>query len=318
MLNIIHLLPDQIKEGLQLGKYIKLDLPINHIIFTGMGGSGLPGEVLNALIKNMPSTVINDYHLPLWADKNTLIVCFSYSGNTEETISCFKEALKKNFQTIIVTTGGRIKLIADEADVRNKIMIPRGIPSRQAIGYFVFALITVFQNHKLINITKNEIDTLIETLKKPGFDEQAEKLAEQLKNKIPIIYTTKQYQSVALRWKQSFNENSKSHSFFNILPEMNHNEIMGYRKTNKDFHIIFLIDESEDKQIIQRVELSKDIIKQAGNTVTEIKLKGSSHLIKVFTAIFLGDLTSVYLAKHYAIDPLETNLIEQLKKRLKS
>jgi len=316
MLDIIHALPDQIKGALDLSRHVKIELPKN-IVFCGMGGSGIPGSILESLISEckIPLTIIKDYHLPGWVNEHSLVFCCSYSGNTEETINCFREALKKKSQIVLLTSNGKLTLLAQKTDIKNIVKLPYRLPPRTAIAYFIFPILIILNDLKLINISTIEIANTINSLKKTGFDEKAQELAEQLKETIPLIYTTKTYEGVALRWKQMFNENSKIHSFYNTFPELNHNEIMGYKRTNKDFTIIILSDETE-QNMKKQIELTKELIKQAGNKVMQINIKGTSKLVKIFTAIYLGDLTSYYLAKLHNTDPMSTDLIDEIKKRL--
>lgn len=316
MLDIIHALPDQIKEALGVARSIKVKTPKN-IVFCGMGGSGIPGSILKSLLSDckIPLSVVKDYNLPGWVNEDSLVFCLSYSGNTEETISCFREALKQKSEIVILTSNGKLLLLAQKTNITNIIRIPYRLPPRMALAYFIFPILEILNSLNLTSIPLKEITNTITTLKKEGYDEKAKELAEQLKDYIPLIYASTNYEGVALRWKQSFNENSKIPSFYNVFPELDHNELMSYKRTNKSLAIIILNDDEEYK-MKKRIELTKDLIKQAGNKVIQINIKGTSKLVKIFTAIYLGDLTSYYLAKIYNVNPLSVDLIEELKKRL--
>ncbi len=317
MIEFIRALPDQIKGALELGKYVKLEPPKN-IVFSGMGGSGIPGNIIKDLLSDckVPITLVKDYHLPGWVNQDSLVFCISYSGNTEETINCVREALKRKSQIVLITSNGKLSLIAQEANIKNVIKVPYRMPPRAAIAFFVFPVLTILNNLKLANISNAEINDTITSLNKAGYDEKAQELAHQLKDRVPLIYTTQNYEGVALRWKQSLNENAKIHAFYNVFPELDHNELLGYKRPRKEFFVLILSDEDEDKQMKKRIDLTKDMIRQAGNEVVQINIKGTSKLAKIFTAIYLGDLTSYYLAKLHNVDPLNTDLLDDLKKRL--
>ncbi|MBI4919377.1 bifunctional phosphoglucose/phosphomannose isomerase [archaeon] len=317
MLEIVRALPDQIKGALDLAKHIKVNTPKN-IIFCGVGGSGISGNIIQRLIGDckVPLSVIKNYHLPGWVNEESLVFCISYSGNTEETVSCFKEALKRKSQIVLVTSNGKLTLLAQKLDFNNIVRVPYRLPPRTALAYLIFPILMILNDLKLISISSKDVADTINALKKEGYDEKAQELARQLKDHIPLIYTSPTYEGVALRWKQEFNENTKIHAFYNVFPELDHNELMAYKRTNKELFVVILSDEDEEPQIRKRIELTKEIIKQAGNKVLEVHIKGTSKLVKTFTAIYLGDLTSVHLAKLYNTDPMNADLIEELKKRL--
>ncbi len=319
MLDIVRALPDQIKGALELGRHVKVSTPKN-IVFCGVGGSGIAGNIIQRFIGDckVPLSVIKNYHLPGWINEESLVFCISYSGNTEETVSCFKEALKRKSQIVLVTSNGKLTLLAQKLDFKNIVRVPYRLPPRAALAYLVFPMLMILSDLKLLNVSMQDINDTISTVKKEGYDEKAQELAKQLKDHIPLIYTTPAYEAVALRWKQEFNENTKIHAFYNVFPELDHNELMAYKRTNKELFVVILSDEDEEPQIRKRIELTKEIIKQAGNKVLDVHIKGPSKLVKTFTAIYLGDLTSVYLAKLYNTDPMTADLIEELKKRLHS
>ncbi len=317
LLDIIHSLPQQAREGVQLGKDVKASGEFSSIVVTGMGGSGIPGDILKGVLRDckLPIIVNKEYSLPGFVNKNTLVFVISYSGNTEETLSAFKEAQKKRATIIVLTSDGKLRELARDAKVP-MIVVPQGLPPRSAVAYLLFPMLVILHNSGIIKLNVAEIKATIESLKNPEFDAKAKELAGHLKGKIPIIYAGPQHEAVALRWKQEFNENSKVHAFHNVFSELDHNELMAYEKAEDNFHVIMLRDEWDNAQNKKRMEHLKAILKARKIPVTEIVLKGKQHLVKTFTAIYMGDLTSYYLAEELGIDPIETSLIEELKKRL--
>jgi glucose/mannose-6-phosphate isomerase len=317
LLDIIHSLPQQIREGVQLGKDVKVTGEFSNIVVTGMGGSGIPGDLLKSILRDckIPIIVNKDYTLPGFVSKNTLVFVISYSGNTEETVAAFKEAQKKRATIVVLTSGGKIRELARDAKAP-MIIVPQGIPPRNAVAYFLFPMMLALHNAGIAKLNVAEIKAAIEALKNSEYDAKAKELAEHLKGKIPIIYAGPQHEAVALRWKQEFNENSKVHAFYNVFSELDHNEITAYQNAKDTFHIILLRDERENAQNRKRMDHLKQLVKDRKIPITEIILKGLHPLVKTFTALYMGDLTSYYLAEKYGVDPMDTHLIEDLKKKL--
>lgn len=317
LLDIIHSLPQQIREGVQLGKDVKVSGEFSNIVVTGMGGSGIPGDLLKSILHDskMPIIVNKDYSLPGFVNKNTLVFVISYSGNTEETISAFKEAQKKRAVIVAITSGGKLRDLARDAKVPI-IIVPQELPPRSAVAYLLFPMLVIMHNSGLAKLDISGIKQTIEALKNPEYDSKAKELAGHLQGKIPIIYSGPQHEAVALRWKQEFNENSKVHSFYNVFSELDHNEITAYQNAKDAFHIILLRDEREHAQNRKRMDHMKRLLKEKKIPITEIMLKGMIPLVKMFTALYMGDLTSYYLAEKYGVDPTDTHIIEDLKKQL--
>ena len=317
LLGIIHALPQQIREGVQLGKDVKVTGEFSNIVVTGMGGSGIPGDLLKAVLHNckLPIIVNKDYSVPGFVSKNTLVFVISYSGNTEETLSAFKECQKKRATIVVLTAGGKLRDLARQSNIPI-IVIPSGLPPRSAVAYLLFPMLLVLHNAGITKLDVAEIKATIEALKNPEFDSKAKELAGHLQGKIPIIYSGPQHEAVALRWKQEFNENSKSHAFYNVFSELDHNEITAYQNAKDTFHVILLRDEREHAQNRKRMDHLKQLVKDRKIPITEIMLKGMLPLVKIFTALYMGDLTSYYLAEKYGVDPVDTHIIEDLKKKL--
>lgn len=315
-LQIIEDLPHQIRDAIKLAQGEKIDGEINNILITGMGGSGIAANIVQTLLREtkIPVFVNKDYLIPAFVNEKTLVFVSSYSGNTEETLNAFKEAQKKRAKIICVTSGGKLKQIAGDSKV---IIIPQGMPPRSALAYLLFPILVVLHNLKIIKLSRDEVLKIIDSLHSTDLRKKAEELSEQLHGKTPLIYASPQFGAVALRWKQAINENSKQHAFWNVLSELNHNEMMAYNLPNKEFHAIILRDEKDSIRIQKRIELTKEIIKKQGTPVLEIMLKGESLLVKIITAIFLGDLTSYHLGIKNGIDPADTTMIEEFKKKMK-
>ncbi|MGV8087022.1 MAG: bifunctional phosphoglucose/phosphomannose isomerase [Candidatus Woesearchaeota archaeon] len=327
MLKVINSFPEQIKEAYALGKNIILKGNLTQIFICGMGGSGISGQLLEAYFKmlkiKIPIYNINDYTLPEYTDKNSLIFIVSYSGNTEESVSCYKDALKKNLNIIIITTGGKL----EEYSRINRlpcILVPKGYQPRNALAYLFFPMLRILENAKIINDNSEDVKNLIDNLKKnqSNFDRIGYDIALKIFGKLPIIYSSTNFYSIAYRWKCEINENTKIPAFCSRFPELNHNELNSYvnfNKINTPIHIVILKDQDDHRRIIKRMEITRKIIKEITNDgvkFTEITIRGDSILTKMFTTIHIGDLVSYYSALNYATDPSPVNVIEQFKKEM--
>jgi glucose/mannose-6-phosphate isomerase len=320
MLGSIATLHSQITGGLKISSGIRVPDEVDDIIVVGMGGSGLPGEILKSLFYGTKKkiTVIKDYKIPEWAGKKTLVFAISYSGNTEETLNAYMEATRKNCVIVAISAGGKLEDIAKKKDTVF-IKVPKPFPEfqpRAAIGYLFFAMLGVLQNSRLIPDMTQDIAKTERAMHVEKYQEKAEDLAEHLVGKIPIIYTSEKLAAAGYKWKIAFNENAKTHAFFNVYPEMNHNEINAYINIKGDYHIIMLSNDDDHAQVRKRMRITKELYMKMGIPVTEIAVKGYSLLTKLFSAIMIGDLAAYYLAIKYKTDPTPVHMVESLKKKL--
>jgi len=320
MIETIKKYPEMCVDAVKITK--KTDTPdykFNKIIINGVGGSAISGELLKCLLRDkikIPIEVSRGYNLPAYTDENTLVFCISYSGNTEETLSQFVDAVEKKCEIIGITSGGKLKEWCDKLNIPY-ILIPEGYQPRVALPYLFIPLIVLLQRFGLINL-KNEIDETIQTLKKIKTD-NIKKIASDLKNSIPIIYASNEYSAVAERMKTQFNENSKVPARYDVFPELNHNEIVGYQneKLNKNSFVLILRDKDEPEEIKTRIEITKDLIKGRVKRIEEIWAEGKSKLTRMMSLIVLGDVMSYELAVLNNVDPVEVEYLVTLKKKLK-
>jgi len=314
MLDLIRSFPRQIEEGYALGTGIELK-PFTNIVVTGMGGSGLPGYLLKSYVSSRIVLANRDYELPKIVDKNWLVVVISYSGNTEETLAAFEDARRKKASVLAITSGGRLHDLCKKYNFPF-ILIPGGLPPRAAVGYLFFSLLRVLAEQKVISNPQKEIKSAVSLLKKSKIEEEAQRLAKKLKGKVPLVYSSERLSVIAYRWKTQFNENSKIHAFSHTFSEMNHNELEGFESKLGNFITVFLEDDKDNKRIIKRMKIIKSLLEKKGYECIEIKSKGKSLLEKLCYTMYLGDLAGYYLAEEYGVDPVEVDLIENLKKEL--
>jgi len=317
MKSVIQGFPNQIRQAYKLGGDINFEGEIKKVVITGMGGSAIAGDILKSYLQDskIPIIVNRAYELPKDADKDTVVIVSSYSGNTEETISCYKDALRKFCKIVSVTSGGKIS----EMSINNRtlvVKIPRGMQPRAALAYSFFPMLRIMENIRVTGSKKKEVDHLVKSLDKKIFQETGINLSEKLVSKVPIIYSSELFTPVAYRWKTQLNENSKIMAFYHTFPELNHNELSGTKNLTAKFHCIMLRTDLDPHRVVKRMEITKERYRQKGIDVTEIAIKGDTLLTKLFSAIHMGDWTSYFLALRYETDPSPVNEVEELKKAL--
>jgi glucose/mannose-6-phosphate isomerase len=310
--------PNHIMDAYELAQWTKVTGKFDKIVVSGMGGSGIGGDILKAYMEEYGVLVFvnKSYEIPKYVNDKTLLFVLSYSGNTEETTEAFKHALKTRCEMIAITTGGKLKELCD---VHHKkcIIIPKGHQPRAAFAYLFIPMLRVLENSNAISSVSSVLKNIAKQLSSPIFMKKAEELARNIKDKIPIIYTADRLSCVGLRWKTQFNENTKMHAFCNVFSEMNHNEIVGYTKKLARYHMIIISSEKDHPRIKMRFKLVKKLVKDQGVDVTEMAVSGDSLLEEIFSAIHIGDWTSYFLAILYGMDPSPVEIIENLKRDLK-
>jgi len=329
--------PDYCKQAIKLAKekniqrlIRRLERTPRNILVTGMGGSAIGGEILREWLLDripIPIEVCKDYVLPAYVNKDTLVFAVSYSGETEETLNAFLEAVKRGSLVVSITSGGHLQSFSEKLGVPC-VKVQEGLAPRVAFPYLFFPLIPLLENFGILRSYEEEVEEAIGVLEKirdenaqevPLQENFAKKLAWELRDSVPIVYGFRQYGAVARRLKSEFNENSKVPSFFDVFPELNHNEIMGWESAEeltKTFSVLLIRDKEEPPEIRQKIELTKKLALHKAKKTLEIHAKGKGKLAKMLSVMYLGDLTSVYLAILRGVDPIPVETISLLKKHL--
>ena len=302
----------EVAEKIQVS-YLK---PAN-IVVAGLGGSAIGGDLLKDWAKNqlsVPIEVSREYLLPAYAGKKTLVLITSYSGDTEETLSSFLDALKRKCMIFCISSGGALIKYAKKHNVPY-LQVPGGMPPRAALPYMLVPLLVLMEKAGLVKGVKNELDEAILLLKKISLengpdtltrDNFAKTVATHIGDTAPAIYGFGAYRSVAQRFKQQFNENAKSAAKWEFFPELDHNEIVGWEGRGeqcKYFSVIFIRDSEEPVEIESRIETTKQIMERRGLIMFDLEVQGNSLLAKMLSTIVVGDFTSVYLAVLRGADP---------------
>lgn len=301
---------------------------ISNIVVTGLGGSAIGGDLLRVYAAgrlSVPVTVNRDYMLPGFVGPDTLVFAVSYSGNTEETLSAYEEARARGASVIAITTGGKLAEMASR-DGTPLAKVPSGCAPRAATGYLFIPTLGILQRLGMLPDLTGEINSMISHIKEmhkkigpesPREENVSKQIAHKLYKKIPVIWgTTGTTEVVAQRWKGQINENAKAPAYWNVFPELNHNEIVGFEypfEILNKIHVIILRDERDHPRVQKRIEITKGIIKDVVDGFTEVWASGDGDLARLFSLIYTGDYASLYLAALYGIDPGPVKVIDYLK-----
>ncbi len=332
--NILLSFYKQIQESEPIFKQTQINLVkerIQNILYLGMGGSAIAGDLLYDVLfddLHVPLDVVRGYIPPGYCNARTLVLVSSYSGNTEETLSSMEKVRRSGAQIVAITSGGKLAHIAAE-EGWPILSLPQGLPPRQSLGYLFFPIYHLLGHLQLIDHYQKDLHSLTKFIKDKSKRNEyphgggkilSLNLAHTIQNKIPVFYSTAPYlRTVSRRWQNQMHENAKSLAFANVLPEMNHNEIVGWELESewlKGLIAIFLENEDPHPRIKKRIELSQKIIKNRGVQVVKIYSSGKTRLEKVFSLIVLGDWVSYYLAMSYKKDPIQIANIDYLKGEL--
>lgn len=313
----------QLEEALDISeKSIIREKMINKVLIIGMGGSGIAGSFVKSLMGKygkVPVLTLNDYTVPKWVDEQTLIIASSYSGNTEETIGAVKELINTGIKIVSVTSGGSLYDISVENGF-DIVRIPDNWPApRACLGYSIVAQLSILNKLGLFELDyEKELLESIKLLKKESdsIKDEAKNISDRLIDKFPIIYSNSDFEPLAIRFKQQLNENSKMLAHHAIVPEMNHNELVGWASKYDNFAVIFIKSDLYSSRINARIQLSKEIILNHADTLIEIEAKGKSILEQFLYLVNLTDWISVYLAQSKGVDVMEIANINHLKEQL--
>ncbi len=320
--------PNQCEQIWQDAKNIKFPEDfknIQNIILAGMGGSAYGGYVARELFKDclkIPLVSNNDYHLPCFVSQNSLVLLSSYSGSTEEIISCAAEASEKKLKITGITQGGELAKYLKSQNAVYLQFEPKFNPSGQprlGTGYMVLGVITLLNNLKLIKVEDNEIKDAIKDLKnsKDCLKENAIGIAREMQGFVPIIFSSEFLNGNAHILRNQFNETSKSFSAFEDLPELNHHLMEGLKNPkDKKFKILFLESNFYSKKMNKRIELTKDVVSQNNIPYVSFEAKGSSKLAQVLKVLSFGGYLTFYLAILYGQDPSLIPWVDYFKEKL--
>ena len=308
----------EIANNTTLSPYTK---EIRNILICGLGGSGIGGTIVSDIISskvNIPIAATKDYSIPNFVNEHTLVIANSYSGNTEETLYALEKCQARGAEIAVITSGGKLKTIAEE-NKYNNIIIPGNQPPRAMFGYAFTELFFMLNHYGIIDDSfKSDFDkaiTLIDT-EKMDIQKQAMNLAKKMYKQTPVIYVAKGFEGVAVRFRQQLNENSKMLGWHNVVPEMNHNELLGWRTNVDGLAVVYFRNKCDYDRNQIRMDINKKVISKFTSNISEIWSKGDSLIENSLYHISVGDWTSWYLSEMNNVDAIEIDVIDFLKGEL--
>lgn len=324
MKELIAALPEHLRQALHhIGshEFHAPDRAIDSVLITGLGGSGIGGTIVSELmcsLAKLPVTVNKNYDIPNFVNPSTLVIACSYSGNTEETLAAVAQAEKRGALIACISSGGALKAFAEKAQL-NCLSMEAGHPPRSMFGYSFAFLLYYFEHYGIAPVAvSSEVSAAAQLLdqERESILAEAEKVAQALQNTIPQILACAGNTGVAARWRQQLNENSKMLGWEAEVPEMNHNELVGWEGGDARFSALFLRRESDHPRNQKRMEIIKEIIGKKSPHLAEVWAKGDSDIQRALYLIHLGDWVSYYLSKLNQVDIIDIKSIDYLKSTL--
>lgn len=293
---------------------------IRNVVVAGLGGSGIGGNIVADLVSQkmkVPMLVCKDYFLPQFVSDHTLLICCSHSGNTEETLHAFEHGIRREAKIICITSGGSLATLAKKAGM-DIIKIPDGLPPRVTISYSIIQQLYILFHYRLIDLGFEEgIKDSISLLnkKEKSIRREALKVAKKIYKRVPVIYAPAGMEAIAIRFRQQLNENSKVLGWHNVIPEMTHNELVGWNEKTR-YTVLFLRNDTDYERVQKRTEIIKGIISKHTNRMVEIWSKGDSLIERAMYLIHLTDWVTYCLAELRKVDADQVKVIEEVKASL--
>lgn len=326
MLGVIEKFPEQCREALERGRGVELPRELRgfeRILAVGMGGSGITGDLLALALPEVEVIAVRDYRVPRYIGEETLLVGVSYSGNTEETLTAFAEGLKRTRRALGISSGGALEELCREKGLP-WIGIPRGFQPRAALGHLLFTLLGALEG---LGLRAEGMDEALDVLSRMSGElsphaspNRAQELARRLHGRIPVVYGASGVTGpVAFRWRTQINENAKQPAFSAELPELCHNEIVGYELSGElapGLLRVFLRTAHDHPRVALRMETLKEVLRRRGLEFLEATGEGQGRLAQALSLLYLGDWVSAYLALLNGVDPTPVRPIAELKERL--
>jgi len=307
-----------------------------NVVVAGMGGSALGGRVIKSLVFDrvrVPMEVVTDFHLPNYVNKNSLVVLSSYSGNTEETLNCAKEACDKDAKIFVIATGGKLAQFAKENNLPLYLLDPVHNPSgqpRMAVGYAIISVMALLAKCDFFHLTAEEVGETVSTVRKfasefavevKEADNLAKRYALKLKNKILILVASGHLLGSAHVFKNQLNENAKTFSVLFDIPELNHHFMEGLRnpaEAKRFWHILFFESDVYSSEVVRRYPITQDVVAQNAVDYGIYKLRSTAKLDQIFELICFGSFTNFYLSMLYNLDPAPIPWVDYFKQKLGS
>lgn len=324
MENLVQEFSKQLEKALSIGQAYKFRTPqrnFQNIVLAGLGGSGIGGSIVQNYVfdkLNVPFWVNKEYTLPAFVGPDTLVIACSYSGNTEETLSAARVAMAKKATLVAITSGGALAEYCAQNQL-DCVLLPDGMPPRACLGYSIVQILYTLRHFGLIDGSfEEEVRNARQLLhdNETRYRQIGHELAEKLLGKLPIIYTSGRMEGMAIRFRQQLNENSKMLCWHAVIPEMNHNELVGWRDDAQDKALVMLRTPSDPERVAYRMDINQDVYKQYNPRIIELYAEGESYWEQLFSLVHITDWCSVYLAQMRNVNATEVKVIDALKAKL--
>ncbi len=323
MKNLILNFPSNLRDATGIAKKNPLKgnyEDIKNILICGLGGSGIGGKMVGEWFKhelNIPINYCQTYDIPNYVDKYTLVIGSSYSGNTEETLTALSLAKEKSAKILGVCSGGKLAEFCEENGYEF-IAVPGGNPPRTQLAFSLVQLTHFFIEIGLIKNQLSAFEEAADILDKESsvIHQKAKELASFVNGKELVIYIEDSLESVAIRARQQFNENGKLLCWHHVIPEMNHNELVGWGGGDDRFGALFIDTQDWNPRNNKRLEFSLEVVRSKTKNVLVIKAKGSSVIERSLYIIHLVDWASWYLSELKSVDAMDIKVIDSLKSTL--
>ncbi len=325
MNELIASFPQQLEEALQIAERVKIrpaTQPLQNVVVMGLGGSGIGANFAASFVQDelkLPYLVLKGYDTPAYVGANSLVICSSYSGNTEETLQGLETAFARGAKIVCIASGGKLLEFAAKNDL-DFIKLPNyGAPPRACLGYSLVQQLAVLQQLGLISekpIADIRASIALLQTEQSKMQLKADKIARTFVGKFPILYATDRMEAVLVRLRQQLNENAKILCSHHVVPEMNHNELVGWREQPIPFIVLIFRSSFDNARNQLRIDINKDIISNFTNTIVEIHCKGDTLIEQMLYAVHLGDWISWEVAQLRQVDAVEVKVIDMLKSQL--
>jgi len=293
--------------------------PAENIVVNGMGGSHLAADIIGMVQPVRDFHVVSDYGMSVFSEermRDHLFIASSYSGNTEEAISFAHSVHEHRLNLAIIAVKGELIDFAIQNHIAYVQLPDTGIQPRSALGFSLLGLARLINDEVLLK----DIHHLGDVLNPSAWEKQGTELAGVLKDSVPVIYASSRNRTIAYNWKIKCNETGKIPAFYNVFPELNHNEMNGFdvqtsnRHLSEQFHFLFITDDTGDSRIEKRMHITKKLYTDRKLAVTEVPLEGQAHLERTFNSLLLADWTALAIAEQYGTESEEVPMVEEFKK----
>jgi glucose/mannose-6-phosphate isomerase len=299
-----------------------------NVCLCGIGGSAMCGDILIdylAPICDKQVTVVRSVSLPNWVSSGTLVVVISYSGNTKEALDIFQDSLSRGLKMVCVSSGGELVKKAKDNNIPF-ILVPPGIQPRAALGYLLGSVAVVLEAAgacdpaeslgKVISFARSSQEKL--ALNVPTSMNAAKKIAIALDGKVPIVYCPRSIRSVGVRWQNQISENAKMVAFTGEIPEMNHNQMVGWLSGGEAGKLkpVFIVPSALEPTVNKMTTVTLQMFNERGLDPVVVQLEGNTLMENVIYGLILGDMVSYYVARLSGVDPMPVDVIGEFKKRI--